>query len=178
MPLTRAQKDQLIEKYMDLLQNSQGLIMADYRGLTVKEMQVLRRQVKEAGGHVQVVKNTLFRIALERLERPVPQELLVGPVVVGFGVTDVPPVAKAFVEYAKEASALKIKGGMLGNRILSSEEVEDLAKLPPMEVIRAQLIAAIEGPMTNLVGVISAPLREIVQVLKARSEQGEEAQAA
>ncbi len=67
---------------------------------------------------------------------------------------------------------------MLGNRILSSEEVEDLAKLPPMEVIRAQLIAAIEGPMTNLVGVISAPLREIVQVLKARSEQGEEAQAA
>ncbi len=173
MPLTRKEKDQLIERYMDLLRNSHGVILADYRGLTVKEMQELRRRVKEAGGHVQVVKNTLLRIALERLEQPVPADMLVGPTVAGFGLQDVPPVAKAFVEYAKEAENLRLKGGLLDSRIISVEEVETLAKLPPMEELRAQLVAAIQAPLVNLLGVIQAPLREIVQVLQARSEQGE-----
>ncbi len=175
MPLTREQKNQIIEEYVELLQASHGLVLADYRGLTVKEMQALRRQVKDAGGRMRVVKNTLFRIALERSGLPVPTDMLVGPVLVGFGVEDVPPVAKAFVEYAKEVSALKIKGGMLGERLLSVEEVEDLAKLPPLDVLRAQLVAAIQGPLTNLVGIISAPMREIAYVLQARSEQGEAA---
>lgn len=173
MPLTRKEKDQLIEKYVDLLRNSYGVILADYRGLTVKEMQELRRRVKEAGGHVQVVKNNLFRIALERLEQPVPTDMLVGPTVVGFGLQDVPPVAKAFVEYAKEVENLRLKGGMLDSRIISVEDVETLAKLPPMEELRAQIVAAIQAPLVNLLGVIQAPLREIVQILQARSEQGE-----
>ncbi len=175
LPLTRAQKEQLIEKYMDLLRNSHGLILADYRGLTVQEMQELRRQVKEAGGHLQVVKNTLFRIAMERIEMSVPQELLVGPVVVGFGIKDVPPVAKAFVEFSKEAASFKIKGGMLGESVLSVEDVENLAKLPPMDVLRGQLVGTIQGPMSNLVNVISAPLREIAYILQARAEQGQAA---
>ncbi len=175
LPLTRAQKEELISRYMDLLRDSHGLILADYRGLTVKEMQDLRRRVKEAGGHLQVVKNTLFRIALQRAEMPVPQDLLVGPVVVGFGIKDVPPVAKAFVEFAKEASTFTIKGGMLGHTILSAEGVESLAKLPSMEVLRGQLVSAIQGPMVNLVGLITAPLREIVQILEARSQQAEAA---
>ncbi len=175
MPLTREQKNQIIEEYVELLQASQGLIMADYRGLTVKEMQALRRQVKDAGGRMRVVKNTLFRIAMERTGLPVPTELLVGPVLVGFGVEDVPPIAKAFVNYAKDVPALKIKGGMLGERLLSVQEVEDLAKLPSMDVLRAQLVAAIQGPLTNLVGIISAPMREIAYVLQARSEQSEAA---
>ncbi len=175
LPLTRAQKEQLIERYMDLLRNSHGLILADYRGLTVKEIQGLRRQVKDAGGHLQVVKNTLFRIAMQRVDMSVPEDMLVGPVVVGFCIQDVPPVAKAFVEFGKESPAFAIKGGMLGETILSVEEVENLAKLPPMEVLRGQLLGAIQGPMTNLVGVISAPLREIAYVLQARAEQGEAA---
>ncbi len=173
MPLTRKEKDQLIEKYMDLLRNSYGLVLADYRGMTVKEMQDLRRQVREAGGHAQVVKNTLFRIALERLEYPVPTEMLVGPTLVGFGLQDVPPVAKAFVEYAKEVETLRIKGGMMDQRIISVEEVETLAKLPPLSELRAQIVGAIQAPLVNLVGVLQAPLREIVQILQARSEQGE-----
>ncbi len=175
MPLTREQKNQIIEEYTELLQASHGLVLADYRGLTVKEMQALRRQVKEVGGHMRVVKNTLFRIALERSGLPVPTDMLVGPVLVGFGIEDVPPVAKAFVEYAKDVPALKVKGGMLGERFLSVEDVEALAKLPPMDVLRAQLVAAIQGPLTNLVGIISAPMREIAYVLQARSEQGEAA---
>ncbi len=160
---------------MDLLRNSHGVILADYRGLTVKEMQGLRRQVKDVGGHLQVVKNTLFRIALQRLGMPVPEELLVGPVVVGFGIEDVPPVAKAFVDFRKEARGFTIKGGMLGETILSAESVENLAKLPSMDVLRGQLVAAIQGPMTNLVGILQAPLREIVQILQARAEQAQAA---
>lgn len=172
MPLTRKEKDKLIERYMELLRDSQGVILADYRGLTVKEMQDLRRRVREVGGHVQVVKNTLFRIALERLERPVPTDLLVGPTVVGFGIKDIPPVAKAFVDYAKEVDRLKIKGGMMDSRILSVADVETLAKLPPMEELRAQIVGAIQAPMVNLLGVITAPLREIAYILQARAEQG------
>lgn len=174
MPLTRKEKDKLIEQYMELLRTSQGVVLADYRGLTVKEMQELRRRVREVGGHMQVVKNTLFRIALERLEQPVPTDMLVGPTVVGFGLQDVPPVAKAFVEYSQQVEFLKLKGGLLDGRILSVAEVEMLAKLPPLEELRAQIVAAIQAPMVNLLGVIQAPLRDIVYILQARAEQGEE----
>jgi len=171
LPLTRAQKNEIIEQYVELLQQSEGFFMADYRGLSVKEMQQLRRQARDAGGRVQVVKNTLFRIALERSGQSIPTELLVGPVLVGFAVEDVPPVAKAFVDFAKEAPRFKVKGGVLSGRVITAEEVEAIAKLPPLDVLRAQLIAAIEAPMSNLLSVINAPMREIAQVLKARSEQ-------
>ncbi len=175
MPLTRAQKNEIIEEYVALLQQSQALILADYRGLTVKELQQLRRQVREAGGQARVVKNTLFRIALERSNLPVPTDLLVGPVLVGFAVEDIPPLAKAFVDFAKEAGKFKIKGGLLEGREITPEDVDAIAKLPPLEVIRAQLVAAIEAPMSQLVSVISAPMREIAAVLQARSEQSEAA---
>ncbi len=175
MPLTRAQKSEIIEQYVELLQQSQAVLMADYRGLTVKELQQLRRQVREAGGQVRVVKNTLFRIALERTNTPVPTDLLVGPVLVGFAIEDIPPLAKAFVDFAKEVSKFKVKGGLFEGRQVSPEDVEAIAKLPPLDVLRAQLVAAIEAPMSNLLSVISAPMREIAAVLQARSEQSEAA---
>jgi len=162
---------------MELLQQSHGVFLADYRGLTVKEMQQLRRQARDAGGRVRVVKNTLFRIALERSGQPVPTDLLEGPVLVGFAVEDVPPLAKAFVDFAKGAPRFKLKGGLLDGRVISAEDIDAIAKLPPMEVLRSQLIAAIEAPMSSLLRVLNAPMREIAQVLKARSEQEEAAAA-
>jgi len=173
LPLTRAQKDVIIQEYIELLQQSQAVFLADYRGLTVKEMQQLRRQVREVGGQARVVKNTLFRIALERAEMPVPTDLLVGPVFAGFAVEDIPPLAKAFVEFSKEMAKFKIKGGLLEGRQIEPADVEAIAKLPPLDVLRAQLVAAIQAPLSNLVSVISAPMREIVYVLQARAEQGE-----
>jgi len=177
LPLTRSHKNQIIEQYVDLLQTSQGLFLADYRGLSVKELQQLRRQARNAGGRVRVVKNTLFRIALKRSGQPMPDEALVGPVLVGFATEEPSLVAKAFVEFAKNAPHFKIKGGILDGAVLSTEDVEAIAKLPPMEILRSQLIATIEAPMSNLLRLINAPMREIAQVLKARSER-EEAQAA
>jgi len=175
LPLTREQKNAVIQEYATLLEQSQGLLLADYRGLTVKQMQELRRKARDAGGQVRVVKNTLFRIALEQVGLPVQPEFLVGPAVVGFGGEDMAPLAKAFVDFARSTKTLKVKGGVLGRRVLTASDVEVLSQLPSIEVVRAQLVAAIEGPLTNLVGVITAPLREIAQVLQARAEQGEAA---
>lgn len=175
MPLTREQKNAIIEQYTDLLRESYGVVLADYRGLTVKDLEILRRKAREAGGKVQVVKNTLFRIALQRAGLPVPAEFLIGPVIVGFGVDDVPPLAKAFIDFAQDTKVLQVKGGLLGDRVLDVQEVENLAELPSMEELRAQMVAAVQGPLTSLVGIISAPLREIAYVLQARSEQAEAA---
>ena len=153
------------------------MILADYRGLTVANITQLRQNLREVDGSFHVVKNTLFERALQEAGMPVPTEQMDGPLAIGFCYGDTPPVAKALVDFAKGLDVLEIKGAILGTDLIDAAGVRGLADLPPRDVLRAQLIAAIEGPMSNLVNVLNAPMREIAQVLKARSEQDQEAAA-
>lgn len=177
MAISRAQKEEMVADYVERMADSQAVILADYRGLTVADMTELRRRLRETGGVFQVVKNTLFQRALEEAGFPIPTEQLEGPVAVGYCLGDAPPVAKALIDFAKEMGMLEIKGAILGTNLLDSAGVQDLADLPPREVLLAQLLASIQGPMSSLVSTIHAPMRELVQVLQARSEQGQEAAA-
>lgn len=177
MAISREKKTQMVADYVESLSRSEAAIMADYRGLTVANMTQLRQNLREVEGAFRVVKNSLFERALEEVGLPVPTQYLDGPVAVGFCYGDAPPVAKALVDFAKGLDVLEIKGAILGTDIIDAEEVKGLADLPPREVLLAQLLGAVQGPMSNLVSVLNAPMREIAQVLKARSEQDQEAAA-
>lgn len=174
MAISREQKEKMVADYVDRMSRSQALILADYRGLTVSHMTDLRRKLRESDGQFQVVKNSLFERALEEAGLPIPVEALDGPVAVGYCLTDAPPVAKAVMDFAKESGILEVKAAILGQNILDLDGVKGLADLPPREVLLAQLVGAVQGPMSSLASTLAAPMRELVQVLQARSEQDAE----
>jgi large subunit ribosomal protein L10 len=178
LAITRAQKEKMVADYVDKMSRSQALILADYRGLTVARMTELRQKLRETDGVFQVVKNSLFKLALEEVGLPFPAEQMEGPVAVGYCIGEAPPIAKVLTDFAKESHALEIKGALLGSNILDADGVKGLADLPPREVLLAQLLGAVQGPMSGLVSTLNAPLRELAQVLRARSEQAEQAEAA
>jgi large subunit ribosomal protein L10 len=177
LAISREKKEQMVAEYADSLSRSRAMFLTDYRGLTVANITQLRQNLREVDGVYRVVKNSLFQRALEQAGLPVPTEYMDGPLAVGFCYGDTPPVAKALVDFAKGVDVLEIKGAILGLEILDAQSVKGLADLPPRDVLRAQLVAAIQGPMSNLVSVLAAPMRDIAQVLKARSEQDQEAAA-
>lgn len=175
MAISKEKKQQMVADYVDKVSNSQAVILTDYRGLTVAQMMDLRQRLREVDGRFQVVKNTLLKLALEQANIPVPTAQLEGPVAIGYCAAEVPPVAKALVDFAKESDILEIKGAILGTDILDVAGVQALADLPPREVLLAYLLGAVQGPMSSMVSTLTAPLRELVQVLQARSEQGADA---
>ena len=177
MAITRQQKEAMVADYVDKMARSEALILTDYRGLSVSQVTDLRIRLRESDGVFQVVKNTLFLRALEEAGLPLPTQHMDGPLAVGYCLGDVPPVAKALMDFAKEAQLPRIKGAILGTSILDAEAVKGLADLPPREILLAHLLGAVQGPMSSLAGTIAGPLRELAQVLKARSEQGQEAAA-
>jgi large subunit ribosomal protein L10 len=178
LAITKDQKREIVADYVDKMSRSQALIVADYRGLTVADMTALRRNLREVDGVFQVVKNTLFERALTEVGIPAPTEELKGPLAVGFCLGEAPAVAKVLMDFARESQILRVQGAILGGRFVGPEAVKDLAELPPREVILAHLLGTMQGPMSSLVSTITAPLRELAQVLRARSEQGQEMEAA
>ena len=177
MAITREQKKQILADYVERMSNSEAMILADYRGLTVADLTDLRRKMRETGGVFQVVKNSLFERALQESGIPAPAEQLEGPIAIGYCLEEVPPVAKALTDFAKESGALRIRGALLGTDFLGVEGVQNLADLPPREVLLAQLLGSVQGPMSSIASTIAAPMRELMQVLQARAEQGQEAAA-
>jgi large subunit ribosomal protein L10 len=137
----------------------------------MKGMGPLRAKVREAAGELHVVKNSLARLALQRAGLSVPDPLFTQTTAIGFAFKDVPGVAKALTTFARESEFVKIKGGLLGPKVLTVPEVEALAELPPLPVVRAQLLGLISAPASRLSGVIASGVRQVVNVVKAYSEK-------
>lgn len=147
-------------------------IFADYRGMTVAELTDLRRNLKKAGVHFHVVKNTLARIAAEKAGKKDLSDLFEGPLAVAFSTGEATVPAKVLNDLARTGkSPLKIKGGFLGNKILRAADVEALAMLPPREVIIAQIVAGIQSPIAALVAYLSSPMTGLVGTLQSRMKQ-------
>jgi large subunit ribosomal protein L10 len=171
LSLTPELKRERVAKYVALLKKSQGVVLAEYGGLRMPAMNTLRARIRDAQGDVHVVKNTLAEIALKEAGLPVPGEHVVGTTILAFGTTDIVAVAKAVMDSAKESEFVKVKGGLLGTKVLSANDVKVLATLPPLPIVRGQLAGVLKASAGKLVGVISAPARNMVGVLKAYSEK-------
>ena len=178
MAITKARKHELVEEYAGLIGRSQALILTEYRGMTMPDLNQVRSRLRTAGAGYHITKNTLFQLALEQAGYPVPEDLFTGPTAVGFSFEDPTALAKALLEVKRDLELLVIKGGLMRGMVLNADQVRALAELPPREIVLAQVLGSVQGPMAALVGLLTAPLRELTYVLQQRGAQAEEAAAA
>ena len=174
--MLKRDKERVVAELVERLRTSPTLIVADYRGLTMTEIDDLRGKLLEHGARFAVVKNTLTRRAAEAAGVDALLALLEGPTAIAFLESDGDPVAvaKALGDAARTTRILAVRGGILDGNPITGEDVESLAKLPPAEVLQAQLVGAVAGPLTTVVGLFTAPLRDLVGILDARIRQLEE----
>jgi len=171
LALSKEEKEQIIAEYMERFSKSEALILADYRGMTVANLTRLRTQLRESGNSFMVVKNTLARIALDRIGRSVPSEALAGPLAMGLCYKDIAAVSKAFAAMANETKLLPLKGAILGSRLVDAGQAQALIDMPPRDTLIAQVVGAVQSPLTNLVGVLAGPLQGFINVLQARADK-------
>jgi large subunit ribosomal protein L10 len=177
--MLRKDKEQVVADLAEKLRSSDTLIVADYRGLSVGELDEVRTKILEHGARFTVVKNTLTKRAAEEAGLESLTALLDGPTAIAFvGDGDMVGVAKALNETAKRTKILSIKGGILDGQPMEPTQVAELASLPPADVLRGQVLGVIVGPLTSLVGLLAAPVQDFVGLLDARVEQLGEPEAA
>jgi large subunit ribosomal protein L10 len=172
----RSEKEKVVADLVERLRSTQTLIVADYRGLSVTDINKLRGELLEHGARFTVVKNTLTRRAAEEAGAEALLALLDGPTAIAFLESEGDPVAvaKALNAAARDTRVLEIRGGILDGQQISEGDVKSLATLPPADVLRSQLVGAVSGPLMTVVGLFAAPLRDLVNVIDARIKQLEE----
>jgi large subunit ribosomal protein L10 len=171
--MLKTDKERVINEVVSRLKAAETLIVADYRGLKTSDLAHLRTELRKHGASFNVVKNTLARRAAEEAGAENLLELLNGPTAIAFLESDGDPVAvaKALGEAAKTTKILVVRGGVLQGSLIGADQVGELAKLPPVEMLRAQLVGAISAAPTAIVGLFTAPMRDLVSVLDARVKQ-------
>ena len=170
--MLKKDKEQVVADLAERLRGSSTLILADYRGLSVTELDDVRTKIIEHGARLTVVKNTLTKRAAEEAGLDTLTALLDGPTAIAFvGDGDMVGVAKTLNETAKRTKVLSIKGGILEGAPMDAAQVVELASLPPADVLRGQVLGVIVGPLTSLVGLFAAPVQDFVGLLDARVEQ-------
>jgi large subunit ribosomal protein L10 len=174
--MLRQEKEQVVKELAERLRATQTLIVTDYRGLSVTEIDDLRTKLLEAGARFTVIKNTLTKLAAEEAGESSLVELIDGPTAIAFLDAEADPAAAAKVLYdtARIGRILVVRGGLLDGNSITESDVERLAKLPPTDVLHGQLAGALAGPLTTVVGLFTAPLRDLVNVLDARIKQLED----
>ena len=177
--MLRQDKERIVSELAERLKSSHNLLVADYRGLSMPEIDELRSKLLETGARFSVVKNTLTRLAAEEAGVKELLDLIDGPTAIAFIDAEGDPAAAAKIlnDTARAHDVLVIRGGLLEGDTVSDVEIKRLATLPPADVVRAQFAGAVAAPLTTIVGLFTAPLRDLVNVLDARitqlQEQGE-----
>jgi large subunit ribosomal protein L10 len=171
--MDKKQKESVVAELAERLRSTDTLIVADYRGLTMPQVDALRTELLTHGARFQVVKNTLTRRAAEEAGADHLLALLDGPTAIAFLESDGDPaaVAKALRAAARETQVIEVRGGLIQGRPISADEIATLATLPSLDVLRGQLVGAIAAPLSTVVGLFNAPLRDLVGVLQARIDQ-------
>ena len=178
MAISKTRKQALVTQYVDLLDQSNAIFLAEYAGIPVSQLESFRDEVRNAEGSFKVTKNTLLRIALEQSGKPIPSDLLNGQLGTGFALGEAPTLAKALVNFAKDEDNFVIKGGVMGEEILSAEQVEALAKLPNLDQLRSQLLSVINAPARNIAATVAAGVRQVINVVDAYAKQEEDGDVA
>lgn len=171
--MLKSEKERVVAELAEQLRATDSLIVADYRGLTNGELAALRTTLREHGARFSVVKNTLARRAAGEAGADGLLALLEGPTAIAFVEAGGDPavVAKALADVADKTKILSLRGGIMSGQPLSDAEVEQLAKLPPLDVLKSQLVGVIVAPLTQLAALLAAPVRDLVGLIDARVEQ-------
>jgi len=175
LALSKQKKNEVVEQYKDWLNNSQSVILVEYTGATMKDMENIRTQVRDSEGEFHVVKNTLMKLAFEASGFSIPEGLLENSSAASFAFTDPAATAKALSDAVKGLDAIKVKGGYMGQEMLNVEQVKALSDLPPLPVVRGQLLGVLQAPAGKLVRTIAEPARSLAAVFQAYSEQAQAA---
>ncbi|GAB4572366.1 MAG: 50S ribosomal protein L10 [Anaerolineae bacterium] len=179
MPISRSRKEELVAQYVELLKESQGVVITENRGMTMSQFNEVRAKLRDLNSTLVVTKNTLLRLALQEVGLPVPEELLKGPVVVAFAREDVGATAKAVLEFKKNVEVFQVKGALVGGELYDEKGVDALSKLPTLEELHAQLVGLIIAPAAGLVNVINGGATQVLNVIAAYAAKDEsEAEAA
>lgn len=170
----RADKVELVEEITHLLDRSAGLIVTDYRGLTVAEKSDLTRRLREVNAEYHVVKNTLFKIAYGNRGDD-PSEIMKGPSAVVFAFEDPVAPSKAALGFFQEKRKGLVKGGVVGGRVYDLDQITAISKLPARPVLMAQVVGAVQGPLAGLVGTLQGVAGGLVATLQAIHDQKSQA---
>ena len=177
MPISKARKQELVAKYVDILDESDGFVLVKTQGLTVAQIQGVRNTVREQNGLYAVVKNTLIRKALEQAGWIVPEDLLQGPVAVIFGRDNMPGVSRAILKHIEEekfSENMQVTGGVMSGEILDARQVDAVSKLPTLDELRAQLAGLVVSPAQGIVNALHQATGGVVNVLQAYLDKHEE----
>jgi large subunit ribosomal protein L10 len=170
--MPRPEKVQQVELLTDRLRAAKVAVLTDYRGLTVGQMQDLRRRLRAQNVEYRVVKNTLARRAAVQAGHPEFQDLLRGPIAIAFGYEEVAAPARVLTDFARQTRLrLEIVGGLVEGRVLDAERTRQIADLPPREILLAQLLGTVQGPVAQLVGAVQVPVQQLVGLLQAYRER-------
>jgi large subunit ribosomal protein L10 len=165
-------KERIVAELAERLRSSDTLIVADYRGLSMTQIDEVRTKLLAQGARFSVVKNTLTKLAAEEAGVGALPELLDGPSAIAFvGDGDMVGVAKTLSEAARRTKVLAVRGGILQGSPIDAKAVEDLAALPPADVLQGQVLGAIVGPLNAIAGLVNAPLQDLVGLIDARIDQ-------
>jgi large subunit ribosomal protein L10 len=171
LAITREKKETIVNEYVEKIRRSQAVIVSEYRGLTTKQLQSLRRDLRAAQGELAVSKNTLAARALTEVGLPAQEELLTGPVALTFCYDEVAAPAKVMTKFAKDSKVLVLRGGLMGQSVFKEDGVQALTELPSKEQLRGQFVGTLQSPMSGLVNVLAGTMRGLLNVLNARAAQ-------
>jgi len=164
--MDRAQKAEAVEGLKGVFAKAGVVVVGHYSGLTVAEMTVLRRRLRDAGGELKVVKNRLVKLALAGQPQSAASHLFTGPTAIAFSPDPV-SATKVAVAYAKEKEKFVLLGGLMGDQVLDKDAVQALATLPSLDELRGKIIGLIQAPATKVAGVLAAPAGQLARVLNA-----------
>ena len=171
MAFTKEEKAQMLSRYEGWLNSSQAIVLLEYQHMTMKDINNLRAKVRDAGGEVHVVKNTIFNRACKNVGYQADEKVFEGPVAISFAPTDPPTLAKTISDALVKQEIFKVKGGFLGKQSMTASQVKSLADLPPLPILRARLLVVLQAPASQLVRTIAEPARSLAGVINAHVEK-------
>lgn len=169
--LTRIKKEEMVKNLKEKFLNSEGIFVTSFKGFTVAESNEIRKLIREKGGEFRVVKNTLIRIASQETPVQPVNEYIEGPTALVIAYKDPIEIAKVLNKFVKDHPSLKIRGFVIQGKEFEASAIEELVKLPPKEVLLAQVLGTLQAPIANFIGVLSAIIRNFLYVLKAVEEK-------
>jgi large subunit ribosomal protein L10 len=178
LAISKQRKEEVINQYVEWLDKSQAVILVEYTGITMKEFDNIRAKIRENGGEFHVLKNTLAKKAFEAREISLPEGTFEKSTAAAFAFGDVAGTAKTLSDVTKSIEFVKVKGGFMDKQALSAAQVKSLASLPPLPVVRAQLLGVLQAPAGKLVRTLAEPARQVAAVIKAYSDKNPASTAA